>query len=318
MKFDLVFLKQNRPHFPVMITEVVANLKLDDDTTSQKTYLDCTFGAGGYSEAILSYPNTKIIALDRDKNVLPFMEKLRDKYPDRFLFYIAKFSDYPKILDSLKEKVDGIIMDLGISTMQIVEPYRGFSFRNDELLSMEMGLNDISAYELVNSGSNDLLADIIYYYGEESKAKQIAKKIISQRAISPITSTVQLADIVKAVYGGHRAKVHPATKTFQALRIYINDELKELQDGLSKAYDYLHREGRLLVVSFHSLEDRIVKDFLNQNGNKSLEFTNYKPNLSNNLYRFAVVTKKPIVPTALEIKINPPSSSAKLRVGVRV
>ncbi|MDR0483854.1 MAG: 16S rRNA (cytosine(1402)-N(4))-methyltransferase RsmH [Alphaproteobacteria bacterium] len=311
---DLEFLKQSRPHFPVLIAEVLDSLNLPQENSSPKIYLDCTFGAGGYSEMILANPNTQVIAIDRDETTKVFADKLLQKYPDRFKFFLATFSSYPQILDSLNLKVDGIVMDLGFSSMQINNSQRGFSFKNSGDLLMTMGLNKISAHELINKASETLLADVIFYYGEEHKAKQIAKRIIEFRNTEEIKTTGQLADIVRRVVGGSKTKTDPATKTFQAIRIYINDELHELQDSLKNAYNYLNHKGRLSVVSFHSLEDRIVKDFFNENGEVIKKFTNYKPNLATTNSKYKILTKKPIIPSEEEARINPPSSSAKLRV----
>ncbi|MCL2566569.1 MAG: 16S rRNA (cytosine(1402)-N(4))-methyltransferase RsmH [Alphaproteobacteria bacterium] len=314
---NLAHLKQSRPHFPVLIKEVLTALDLSQENGMQKTYLDCTFGAGGYSTYILENPNTQVIAIDRDETVQPFAEDLTKKYPDRFKFFLETFSNYPKILDSLNIKVDGIIMDLGFSSMQINNSARGFSFKNDGDLSMAMGLNKITAYDFINKAEESLLADVIFYYGEEHKAKQIAKKIIYKRGLEEIKTTKQLADIVRGVVGG-KGSIDPATKTFQAIRIYINDELHELQTALKKAYDYLNPHGKLLVVSFHSLEDRIVKDFFNENGETVKKFTNYKLNPATTNSKFKILTKKPILPSTEETAINPPSGSAKLRVVERI
>lgn len=329
---DLDYLKQNRPHFPVLIREVLESLNLPSDTsTSQKVYLDCTFGAGGYSSFILSNPNTKVIAIDRDETVLPFVQKLSEEYGDRFSFHLSTFSNYAEILDSLELKVDGIVMDLGFSSMQIANADRGFSFKHNGELSMEMGLNKTSAYEFINKASQELLADVIFYYGEEHKAKQIAKKIVNTRVKEEIRTTKQLADIVRSVVGFKPGKqrVDPATKTFQAIRIYINDELHQLQEALKNSYNYLNKNGRLSVVSFHSLEDRIVKDFLKDEGyipkkyssdmkKENEEFTKNKLNDVNNNSKFKILSKKPILPKEDEIAINPPSSSAKLRFAEKI
>lgn len=322
---DLDFLKQNRPHFPVLIREVLQSLNLPQDTDTQKVYLDCTFGAGGYSTFILQNPNTKVIAIDRDETVMPHVEKLREQYPDRFSFFLNTFSNYHEILDELNIKVDGIVMDLGFSSMQIANAQRGFSFKNDGELSMAMGLNKTSAYEFINKASQELLADVIFYYGEEHTAKRIAKRIIDVRVKEEIKTTKQLADIVRGVVGFKKGKVDPATKTFQAIRIYINDELHQLQEALKNSYNYLNPQGRLSVVSFHSLEDRIVKDFLVDEGyipkkyeSEQKEFTKNKPNDDNNNAKFKILTKKPIAPMSDEVSINPPSSSAKLRVAEKL
>ncbi len=331
-QIDLDFLKKNRPHFPVLIREVLESLNLPEENSSeQKIYLDCTFGAGGYSSFILSNPNTKVIAIDRDETVLPFVEELSNQYKYRFSFHLSTFSNYPEILGSLGLKIDGIVMDLGFSSMQIDNANRGFSFKNDGDLSMKMGLNKTSAYEFINKASQELLADVIFYYGEEHKAKQIAKKIINSRVKEEIKTTKQLANIVRGVVGFSNGKnrTDPATKSFQAIRIYINDELHQLQEALKNSYKYLNENGRLVVVSFHSLEDRIVKDFLNNEGyipkkyesessKRNQEFTKNKPNDDNTNNKFKILTKKPILPKEDEVIINPPSSSSKLRFAEKI
>ncbi|MFL1781360.1 16S rRNA (cytosine(1402)-N(4))-methyltransferase RsmH [Candidatus Hepatincolaceae symbiont of Richtersius coronifer] len=370
MKINLLALKQNNPHFPVMIQEIMNylllplpsldpinylnNMPIDDsqgnniymeNSHHEQIFLDCTFGAGGYSKVILENTQAKVIALDRDKTVEPYAQKLIELYPKRFTFVLSKFSNFDEVLKKLKiTALDGIIMDLGISTMQINNGNRGFSFKEDNYLSMEMGLNQMPAYDFINKANEKTLADVIHYYGEEIKARQIAKNIVIKRNSNPIKTAKELANVIMEITGkGAFGKIHPATKTFQAIRIYINDELKELQIALKKSLKYLKHQGqspgRLLVVSFHSLEDRIVKDFFNDHGKVKKKFdkdnfnnitqsqgkfTLYKLNdptleikdyLSDNLL---IINKKPIVPTSQEIKINPPSSSAKLRVALKL
>jgi len=345
MKLNLQLLKNTSPHFPVLIQEVLANLELNPK--EPQCFLDCTFGAGGYSRHILesSHKNTKVIAIDRDETVIPIAEELQKQYPKRFQFYLNTYANYPQVLQEAGvDKVDGIIMDLGFSSMQINATSRGFSFKEKGELLMTMGLNKTTAYEFVNYATEELIADVIYYYGEEHKARQIAKKIVQFRKEQLINTPEELADIVRSVVGfkgknkatsnknliGKRKIIDPATKTFQAIRIYINEELQELTTALNNASNYLKPAGKLLVVSFHSLEDRIVKDFLNTNGfhlkkyankNDSLEkFTKNKLNLgtNNNKKLFEIITKKPIIPSKEEVAINPPSASAKLRVARKI
>lgn len=239
---------------------------------------------------------------------------------------------YPQVLEQAGiEKIDGIIMDLGFSSMQINAENRGFSFKEHGELLMTMGLNETTASEFVNNATEELIADVLYYYGEEHKAKQIAKRIVNIRKENPINTPEQLANIVRSIVGFKGKKIDPATKTFQAIRIYINNELQELTTALSRVNNFLKPDGRLLVVSFHSLEDRIVKDFLNTNGfyqkkyltkEDSLEkFTKNKLNLGTNNSNdklFEIITKKPIIPSKEEVAINPPSASAKLRVARKI
>ncbi len=328
---NLQELKNNRPHFPVLLREVLNSLKLpSDDEPKEKIYLDCTFGFGGYSEFILSTTSTKVIAIDRDESVLPRVKSLQEKYPNRLLFALNTFSNYPKVLADFNiEKVDGIIMDLGFSTMQLNDKNRGFSFKENGDLSMAMGLNKINAKEFVNSATEQLLADVIFHYGEEHKAKQIAKNIVKHRTLQPINTTLELSTIVKEVtgFGNYKGKNHKksdtSTKTFQAIRIYVNDELKELETALKNSCSHLNQGGVLSIVSFHSLEDRMVKQFMNDFGEniKYDKFTFYKlkdNTIDSKKIDFNILTKKPIVPTEEELEINSPSSSAKLRVAEKL
>ena len=320
---NLQDIKNQRPHFPVLIQEIIDNIGIDNnDLTQEKVYVDCTFGAGGYSEYILkTYPNIKIIAIDRDCIVLPYVEKLKALYHNRLLFSLDKFVNFDKILiEHNIKKIDGIIMDLGFSSLQINDASRGFSFMRDGDLSMEMGLNNVSASTIINKADEKLLADIIFHYGQEHKAKAIAKAIVNARKISSINTTKELADIVIKVVGYQKSKINPATKTFQALRIYVNDELNQLKNTLDRLLAFLNIKAKILIVSFHSLEDSIVKDFFNTNGKyfkSDNEFSDYKLNLNND-YTLKIITKKPIIPTENEININPPSGSAKLRIAIKI
>ncbi len=318
---NLEDIKNQRPHFPVLIQEIIDNIGIDANN-EEKIYLDCTFGAGGYSEYILKfYPNIKIIAIDRDCVVLPYVEKLQNIYHNRLIFSLEKFINFDKIL--LKhniKKIDGVIMDLGFSSLQINDANRGFSFMRDGNLSMEMGLNDLSASVIVNEADEKLLADIIFYYGQEHKAKLIAKAIVNARKIATIKTTKELAQIISKVVGYQKNKINPATKTFQALRIYVNDELNQLKDTLNKLLLFLHEGAKILIVSFHSLEDYIVKDFFASNG-KYVKLQDTSEDFQNNLQSkclLKIITKKPILPSSKEIKVNPPSSSAKLRIAIKI
>jgi 16S rRNA (cytosine1402-N4)-methyltransferase len=330
---DLKQLKNQKTHFPVLINEIILNLNLLN--TKPITILDCTFGAGGYSEQILKYnkinnnENISVIAIDRDESVLKLAESLKILHPNNFKFALKTFGDFPEVLKQFNlQKVDAIIMDIGISTMQLKQG-RGFSFKYADDLSMQMGLNNISAKDFVNKATDNQIADVLYYYGEEHKAKSVAKAIIKARNLKEIQTTKELADIITLELTGSLGKnykINPATKSFQAIRIYVNNELGELKNALSSSLNFLNIGGKLMVVSFHSLEDRIVKDFFNEHGdilktqkeNKNIKFTNYKENKDNIENKaLSILTKKPITPSMAEGKINPPSLSAKLRVAIK-
>ncbi len=324
---NLKELKITRPHFPVMLNEVLHYVlhNLDCDNPNL-IFLDCTFGAGGYTEAILKHTKAKVISFDRDENtVIQYVEKIKKVYKDRFIFIPDKFSTYKSYLEKLNIfQVDGIIMDLGFSNMQISSRDRGFSFKDTSSLSMTMGKNETTGFDIVNSASSELLADIIYHYGDEKKARQITNKILKIRETKKIETASELANIVRGVVGYKRNKksksnIDPSTKTFQALRIYVNDELNELQTALNNSKECLKKNGNIVVVSFHSLEDRIVKQFFSQHGLVIKEkFTKNKENPTNIDTMFNILSKKPILPSQEEIDINPESRSAKLRVASRL
>ncbi|GMO63974.1 MAG: 16S rRNA (cytosine(1402)-N(4))-methyltransferase RsmH [Rickettsiales bacterium] len=283
----------NAPHKSVLLKEVIDALQPQDN----KTYLDCTFGAGGYTKAILNSANCKVVGIDRDITTKKFADEITNK---NFEYQVLKFSE----IDKLGVKFDGIVFDIGVSSMQIDNGERGFSFQKDAPLDMRMGNNDLSANDIINLTGEGNLADIIYKYGDEVKARHIAKKIVENR---PIKTTFELANIVRSFYP-KREKIDPATKTFQAIRIAVNNELDELQIALNKAKDMLNVGGRIVVVSFHSLEDKIVKNFIKNLTNNN-KIDKYKIRQD----EFREITKKPIVPTNWEISENIRSRSAKLR-----
>lgn len=292
-------------HIPVMLNEVLEYLNPKDD----EIFVDCTFGAGGYARKILEKANCKLIGIDRDESVKIFADDVKTKFGDRFEFYNDKYSNIEKILDN--RKVDGIVLDVGVSSMQVDNCDRGFSFQKNSRLDMRMGNNSISAYEIINNTPEEELANIIYNYGDEVKSRHIAKKIIELRKIKPIETTFELADIVRSFYTGKRGKIDPATKTFQAIRIAVNDELNELRKILEISKKVLNKNGRLVVVCFHSLEDKIVKDFVKQETNKGKKNDKYSKNIINT--DFELLTKKAITPNNREVQNNIRSRSAKLR-----
>lgn len=304
--------KEN-PHIPVLLTEVIENLAPKDGGV----YVDGTFGNGGYTSAILDKCNSKVIAFDRDENVLPRVNELKNKYKDRFIFFQNTFSH---ILTVLKEnnllQVDGLVLDIGISSMQIDNAERGFSFRFDAPLSMAMGKNEFDASEVLNNFSEEELADIFYKYGEEPRSRAIAKRIVNVRGEAPLKTTFDLVNLIKTMFGDWQSqKIIP--RIFQAIRIFVNDELGELSKILNESYDILKSGGRLVVVDFHSLEDRIVKNFIKENTFVKKSFSRYLPdtneNINNEKIHFKNLQKNVIIPSIKEIEINPRARSAKLR-----
>ncbi|MBE6467606.1 MAG: 16S rRNA (cytosine(1402)-N(4))-methyltransferase RsmH [Alphaproteobacteria bacterium] len=298
-------------HYPVMLNEVLENLDVSDN----KTYVDATFGNGGYSEAILNKANCKVIALDRDSTVLPRVEELKKQFGDRFEFRLGCFGDFAELVE---ENIDGAVFDIGVSSMQLDQTERGFSFSKDAPLDMRMSQTGVSAKDLVNQLSETELADILYNYGEEKKSRQIAKKIIEARKVKPIETTVELANIIYQINKrSFNQNIDPATRSFQALRIAVNDELNELSKGLLGATSRLNKNGRLVVVDFHSLEDRIVKTFMKLNSNKKQHVSRYRKDENSNSNALFSYVSKAIVPTAQELELNSRSRSAKLRYAIR-
>ena len=300
-------------HYPVMLNQVLSIISPQHGGT----IVDCTFGAGGYSEAILKFPQTKVIAIDRDKLVKQHADKLTKKFPSRFNFFTEKFSNLNKVIgNKINPRV--IIFDLGTSSLQLLDKDRGFSFNSKNNLDMEMGLNNLSAYDVINTFDKKDLATIIKVLGEEKDGKIIANQIDKYRKNQPIKNSEQLAYIIKRAkknYGNY--KKNPATQTFQAIRIFVNKELTELISGLIEATKILSSNGILVVVSFHSLEDKIVKNFFNlysslkKNPSRYLPLKEITPNL------FKIISKKPFIPSLSELKENISSRSAKLRYAIR-
>ena len=301
-----------KKHFPVMLTEVLEALSPEDD----KIYVDATFGNGGYSEAILQKANCKVIALDRDNTVIPRANELKKQYGARFEFRLGEFGNFDNLVS---EDIDGVVFDIGVSSMQLDEAKRGFSFAKEAPLDMRMSNTGTSAADLVNNLSETELADILFNYGEEKKSRQIAKKIVEARAQKPIETTTELANIIyQVIKRSFNQAIDPATRSFQALRIAVNDELAELQRGLMKSALRLKSGGRLVVVDFHSLEDRIVKTFFKNNTDKAVHISKYclsgTTSTGNAMFGFA---SKAIVPQAQELELNNRSRSAKLRYAIK-
>ena len=290
-------------HFPVLLNELVSIIS----PLYGGTFIDCTFGAGGYSEKILEETSNNVIAIDRDKSVKSFADKLHTKYKKRFNFYNIKFSDIHQIKN---ENIKAIIFDLGYSLNQITDLNRGLSFKSKGKLDMRMGLNDFSCEEVISKMSQQNLYKIFKYFGDEKYAKPISKKIVQVRQNEEI-DTKNLVKIIESIKK-FNARKNNSTKVFQALRIFVNREISELISGLINAYNILPIGGLIVVVTFHSIEDKIVKFFFKEYS-KIANSSRYLPkNFSTKKY-FNLTNKKPIIPSSNEIKINPPSRSAKLR-----
>ena len=302
-------------HLPVMLAEVLKALEPRDGAH----YIDGTFGGGGYARAILEACDCRVLGIDRDPEAIRRGEKLVALYPGRLTLVHGEFSQMDRFLaDSGEEGTNGVVCDLGVSSFQFDEPVRGFSFRADGPLDMRMSLSGLSAADVVNTADEKTLADIIARYGEERQARRIARAIVAAR---PLTRTVELAELVARVLGPAAARlaVHPATRTFQALRIHVNDELGELSHALEAATRALKPQGRLAMVSFHSLEDRIVKRFLTEHSASAPRASRHTPQArraSVPLYR--LFGARPQVPGAAEIADNPRARSAKLRTAERL
>ncbi len=300
-------------HYPVMLNQILSIISPQHGGY----FIDCTFGGGGYSKEILKYPETKVLALDRDDLVKKYANNLTKKFPGRFSFYQDKFSNINKIIkQDLKPRA--IIFDLGLSSLQLSDNQRSFSFNSKSFLNMQMGFNKCSAYDVVNNLDKKYLEKIIKILGEEKDGKLIANKIVKRRLKKPIKTSQELASIVKdAKKKYNNYKKNPATKTFQAIRIFVNNELTELISGLIAATKLLSNGGILVVVSFHSLEDKIVKYFFNLCSNLKKNPSRYLPLSENKSDLFKILLKKPLTPNKNEIYQNIRSRSAKLRYAVR-
>ena len=300
-------------HYPVMLNQILSIISPQHGGT----FIDCTFGGGGYSQAILKFPETKVVAIDRDKLTQKFADLLLKDFPKRFNFFQEKFSNLDKIVEE-KTNPKAIIFDLGLSSFQIADENRGFSFDSKNFLNMEMGLNEYSAYDVINTLDKEHLANIIKVFGEERDGKRIANKIDQYRKIKPIKTSKELTSIINKTKKNYKSyKKNPATKTFQAIRIFVNKELTELISGLIHAAKILSNGGILIVVSFHSLEDQIVKNFFNICANSNKNPSRYLPVKENNYNLFKSFSKKPLIPNKDEIKKNNRSRSAKVRFAVR-
>lgn len=301
------------PHIPVLLTPILNAVE-----PVHGRWLDGTFGAGGYTRALLDAGADCVYAIDRDPEVFERAKHWADEYGDRLVLIKGTFGQLDKLVaEHGGVPLDGIVLDIGVSSMQIDQAERGFSFMQDGPLDMRMSQNGMTAADVVNSADEAALADILYLYGEERASRRIARRIVEARKTTPIKTTKQLCEIVEAALP--RAKpgqVHPATRSFQALRIVVNDELGELVRGLVAAEAVLATGGILAVVTFHSLEDRIVKRFI-QTRSEQARSNRYAPEIAARSPQFEKVTKKAIGPTEAELVDNPRSRSAKLRLARR-
>ena len=303
-------------HTPVMLSEVVAALRPRDGGI----YVDGTFGRGGYSEAILAAAATTVFGIDRDPDAVTFGAELGRRYGGRLRVLRGRFGDMQALMrDAGVDRVDGVALDLGVSSAQLDQAARGFSFRADGPLDMRMGLDGESAADLVNEAPEGELARIIRDYGEERQARRIARAIVRARAERPLLTTTDLADIVRAIVHVKPGSIDPATRTFMAIRIHVNDELGELQRGLEAAELLLRPGGRLCVVSFHSLEDRIVKSFLTDRAGLTPRGSRHMPDPldAGPAPTFRLVERGAVAASEAEARINPRARSAKLRAAER-
>tara|TARA_Y100000590_G_scaffold14531_1_gene17471 strand:+ start:44 stop:1048 length:1005 start_codon:yes stop_codon:yes gene_type:complete len=303
--------KLEKKHFPVLLNELTSIIS----PLYSGTFIDCTFGQGGYTEQILKNKNNKVIAIDRDKDTSIRALKFKDKFKNNFVYKNIKFSQINTI-NLEKEKLKAVIFDLGYSTNQILDQKKGLSFNSKGKLNMKMGLNEYSAHEVINKLESKDLEKIFKYYGEENKFKKISKKICEIRK-NKVIKTEDLVEIINSVKYKNFSKIHNSTKIFQSLRIFVNKEISELIYGLINAFKILPVGGMIVVVSFQSIEDRIVKYFF-KNFSKNKNPSRYFPNNVEKRILFNLIKNKPIFPAKKEQKINPSSRSAKLRYVIKI
>ncbi|HTU10490.1 MAG TPA: 16S rRNA (cytosine(1402)-N(4))-methyltransferase RsmH [Allosphingosinicella sp.] len=301
------------PHIPVLLDEVVAALA----PAPGETHVDGTFGAGGYTKAILSKGVARVFAFDRDPEAIQCGETLAASSGGRLTLVPERFSRMRQALAARGvDRVDGVTLDIGVSSMQLDQPERGFSFQGDGPVDMRMSKEGVSAADFLNQADEDEIADVLFHYGEEPKSRRVARAIVAAR---PIERTGQLADVVRKALGHHPGmKKDPATRTFQAIRIHVNEELRELEGGLAAAERVLPPGGRLAVVTFHSLEDRIVKRFLKSRSGGTPAGSRHRPaaNEAGPAPTFEAVGKA-VRPGTAELAANPRARSATLRAARR-
>ncbi|HEY4202659.1 MAG TPA: 16S rRNA (cytosine(1402)-N(4))-methyltransferase RsmH [Devosiaceae bacterium] len=298
----------SEPHVPVLLDEVLNALQ----PLHGASIIDGTFGAGGYSRALLQ-AGANVIALDRDPNVAPYVQQLRDDFPNQFKFVATTFSKLDEAIEG--RSIDGVVLDIGVSSMQLDEPERGFSFMREGPLDMRMAGDGETAADLVNTLEESALANLLFAYGEERKSRRIAHTIVAARAEAPIGTTTELARLIEKAIGRKPGDAHPATRSFQALRIAVNAEFDELVEGLFAAERVLGEGGRLAVVTFHSLEDRIVKRFFDPDKGGPAQ-SRHLPQMEAEVRRWTPVAKA-VKPGSSEVSRNPRARSAILRGAVR-
>ena len=305
-------------HIPVLLTEVLETLQPGPG----QRIIDATFGAGGYTRAILDAAPCEVLALDRDPTAIAGGAVLVSKFAPRLKLVESEFGRLDVIAeDEGFAPVDGVVLDIGVSSMQLDTPERGFSFQQDGPLDMRMAASGLNAADVVNTYEESRLADILYQLGEEHRSRAVARAIVKHRTQKPFATTLELAEVVSRALGGrrHDQKVHPATRTFQGLRIYVNDELGELRRALAAAERILKPGGRLVVVTFHSLEDRIVKRFLTRRSGAAPRTSRYLPDACEQFDApsFQIVNRRPLTSQKGELEVNPRARSARLRAVVR-
>ena len=303
------------PHISVLLHEVVTALAPRDGAI----FVDGTFGAGGYSRALLESAKCRVFGVDRDPSAQATGREMAKRYDGRFDILAGCFGDMEALLaEKDVTAVDGITLDLGVSSMQIDQAERGFSFQKDGPLDMRMSSSGPSAADLVNGLPEAELADILWRFGEERHSRRVARAIVTDRKETPFNTTRQLAELIRRIVPGSKDGIDPATRTFQGLRIAVNDELGEVERGLAAAEKLLVPGGRLAVVSFHSLEDRLVKDFLKDGSGTAARPNRYLPDVAQPKPKFRLISRKPIVAGPEELAANPRARSAKLRVAERL
>jgi 16S rRNA (cytosine1402-N4)-methyltransferase len=300
-------------HIPVLGREAIEHLAPRDGGL----YVDATFGGGGYTRAILDVQGTRVIGIDRDRTAITGGFDLVDRSEGRLTLVEDRFSNLAEVCAAQgADTIDGVVMDVGVSSMQLDQAGRGFSFRLEGPLDMRMGQAGPTAADVIAVASERDLADVIYLFGEERHSRKVARTIVAAREATPITTTRALADIVARVVRSKPGDIHPATRTFQALRILVNEELDELEEALAGAERVLKPGGRLVVVSFHSLEDRIVKNFLNERA-RTGGGSRHLPEVALSPPSFQLLTRRPVVADEAEVAHNPRARSAKLRAAER-